>query len=83
MPPVRWFICFKVTGDEAYLARARKTARFLVDAWDERLRTFPFEHPSPRRERPSCYFFDCGIIIRGLLAVWRETKSLLIGVHLR
>jgi len=59
---------FKVTGDEAYLERARDTARFLVDVWDGQLRTFPFEHPSPYS-----YFFDCGIIIRGLLAVWRET----------
>jgi hypothetical protein len=59
---------FKVTGDEAYFESARRTARFLVNAWDEQLRTFPFEHP-PRYS----YFFDCGIIIRGLLAVWRET----------
>jgi hypothetical protein len=65
---------FKVTGDEAYLDGARKTARFLVDAWDEGLRTFPFEHPSPSAESDHLsYFFDCGIVIRGLLAVWRET----------
>ena len=61
---------FRVTGDEAYLACARKTAHFLVQAWDEQLRTFPFEHPSQHS-----YFFDCGIIIRGLLAVWRETRD--------
>jgi len=61
---------FRVTGNEAYLACARQTARFLVNAWDERLQTFPFEHPSHL-----AYFFDCGIIIRGLLAVWRETQD--------
>jgi hypothetical protein len=61
---------FRITGDEAYLARARKTARFLTSAWDRELRTFPFEIPSRL-----AYFFDCGIIIRGLLAVWRETRE--------
>jgi hypothetical protein len=61
---------FNITGDEVYLARARKTAGFLLDAWDRELRTFPFEVSS----RLS-YFFDCGIIIRGLLAVWRETRD--------
>jgi hypothetical protein len=65
-----------VTGDEAYLAHARKTARFLVSAWDEELQTFPFEHPSPSAESEHLsYFFDCGIVIRGLLAVWRETQD--------
>lgn len=68
---------FQVTGDEEYLERARKTARFLVDrAWNAELRTFPFEHPSPSPEsRHQAYFFDCGIVIRGLLAVWRQTKQ--------
>lgn len=67
---------FRVTGDEAYLARAQKTARFLVSVWDEQLRTFPFEYPSPSAECDHLsYFFDCGIIIRGLLAVWGETAD--------
>jgi hypothetical protein len=66
---------FHVTGDEEYLDRARKTANFLVTvAWNQDLRTFPFEHPSPSAESEHrAYFFDCGIIIRGLLAVWRQT----------
>jgi hypothetical protein len=59
---------FHVTGDEAYLAHARKTAAFLLNAWDRELRTFPFEVASRLT-----YFFDCGIVIRGLLTVWRET----------
>ncbi|HEY3825614.1 MAG TPA: hypothetical protein VGL82_13705 [Bryobacteraceae bacterium] len=61
---------FQATGDEMYLSHAWKTARFLVSTWDKELRTFPFEYPSQYS-----YFFDCGIIIRGLLAVWRETKE--------
>jgi hypothetical protein len=62
---------FSVTKEEVYLDRARKTARFLIDcAWDVKRQTFPFEHPSS-----FTYFFDCGIIVRGLLAVWHQTKE--------
>jgi hypothetical protein len=61
---------FQVTGNEVYLAEAWQTARFLVGTWDKGLCSFPFEHPSQYS-----YFFDCGIIIRGLLAVWRETRD--------
>jgi hypothetical protein len=61
---------FRITGDEGYRSRAQKTARFLVDAWDRGLRIFPFEPASHLS-----YFFDCGIVIRGLLAVWRETRD--------
>jgi hypothetical protein len=67
---------FKTTHDEIYLDRARKTAAFLVAAWNERLQTFPFEHPSPSPESEHlAYFFDCGIIVRGLLSLWRETRD--------
>jgi hypothetical protein len=67
---------FQVTGDEEYRDRARRTACFLKHAWDNELKTFPFEHPSPSAESEHLsYFFDCGIIIRGLLSVWRETGA--------
>ncbi|HVW87529.1 MAG TPA: hypothetical protein VHB50_22735 [Bryobacteraceae bacterium] len=68
---------FRATKDEVYLDRARRTAAFLCDhAWDDALGTFPFEHPSPSDSIDHhAYFFDCGIIIRGLLAVWRETRE--------
>jgi hypothetical protein len=68
---------FEVTGDEVYLDRARHTADFLQHkAWDDRLRAFPFEYPSPSAEsHHHTYFFDCGIIIRGLIAVWRHTQE--------
>jgi hypothetical protein len=68
---------YRTTGEEKYLDGARRTAGFLTDqAWDEALRIFPYEHPSPTAEsRHLAYFFDCGIIIRGLLAVWRETHD--------
>ncbi len=59
---------YRTTGDAAYLEAASRTARFLTQvAWSEEHRTFPFETApgSP------AYFFDCGIIVRGLLAVSR------------
>ncbi len=60
------------TGDEEYRDRAIATARFLTSrAWDADLRLFPFEYPAAS----PAYFFDCGIIIRGLIAVWRLTQD--------
>jgi len=62
------------TGDAAYLDAALRAARFLTrEAWDAKLRTFPFELPS---DNPRfAYFFDCGIIVRGLLCAWRVTQE--------
>jgi hypothetical protein len=60
-----------VSGDERYVDAAVRAARFLVRAWDPKLQAMPFEI-----DPAECsYFFDCGIIVRGLLAVWRATKS--------
>jgi len=48
-----------------------RAARYLTDqAWDSAASTFPFEPGSDR-----AYFFDTGIIVRGLLAVWRATGA--------
>ncbi len=68
---------YSVTGDSRYLHRAISTARFLVDqAWDRQLQTFPFELPEEGAGTyPPAYFFDCGIIARGLLSVWRVTRD--------
>lgn len=63
---------YEKTGDVAYLQAAVRAQQFLTrTAWDESLRTFPFETApgSP------AYFFDSGIIVRGLLAVWRLTRD--------
>jgi hypothetical protein len=61
-----------VTGDARYLDRAVSAARFLTQtAWDRTSRVMPFEiEPSA-----FTYFFDCGIIVRGLLSVWRITRD--------
>ena len=61
------------TGETIYLDAALRAARFLAHtAWDPRLRTFPFEYSSNGDGGPAlAYFFDCGIIVRGLLGAWR------------
>jgi hypothetical protein len=65
------FLHQRTAGDPAYLDAAVRAARFLTGvAWDAKLGTFPFELPPA----PAfAYFFDCGIIVRGLLCAWRAT----------
>ena len=54
-----------LTGNPAYLDAALRAARYLTtEVWDGS--TFPFEPGSDR-----AYFFDIGIIVRGLLAASR------------
>ncbi|MBV8844447.1 MAG: hypothetical protein JO307_16690 [Bryobacterales bacterium] len=57
------------TGQPVYLDAAVRAARFLADsAWNRGACLFPFEIQSPL-----AYFFDTGIIARGLMAAWRAT----------
>jgi len=58
-----------VTNDARYPDRARAAARFLTGAWDAASGSMPFE-VAPAQ---FTYFFDCGMVVRGLLAVWRLT----------
>jgi hypothetical protein len=58
-----------VTHDTRYLDRALSGARFLTRAWDPASGTMPFEIAPAAFS----YFFDCGVIVRGLLSVWRAT----------
>lgn len=61
-----------VSERQEYLDRAIETAHFLArHAWNPELAIFPFEYP----QASPAYFFDCGIIVRGLLAVWRVTRE--------
>jgi hypothetical protein len=61
-----------LTQQECYLDRAAAGARFLVrSAWDGELGVMPFELDPPAFS----YFFDCGIVVRGLLSAWRATGS--------
>jgi len=59
---------YQRTGVEEYRQGALQAAGFLVNsAWDKEHSIFPFEYPP----NGLAYFFDCGIIVRGLLAAWR------------
>lgn len=63
------------TSDPAYLEAAIACGRFLTrTAWDPKTRTFPFECAADGRA-PQAYFFDCGIIARGLAALWGATRD--------
>lgn len=62
---------YSITGNTAFREAAIRAARFLHDqAWDKTASAFPFEPGSNL-----AYFFDTGIIVRGLLAVWRITQQ--------
>ncbi len=65
------------TGQPQYLDAGMRAARFLANtAFDAHLGTFPFEHSkNGDQPRALAYFFDCGIIVRGLLAAWRVSKD--------
>ncbi len=69
---------YEKTGDPEFLGAAVRAGKFLVEtAWSPSLRTFPFEHaPNGDAPQPLTYFFDCGIIVRGLLALGRVTGAL-------
>lgn len=57
-----------ISGDPIYREAATESARFLAkDAWDAEAHTFPFE-----LESNLAYFFDVGIIARGLLSTGAE-----------
>jgi hypothetical protein len=61
-------VCHK--APERYLAAAIRGAQFLSrTAWNPTLFAMPFEIDPAAHT----YFFDCGIIVRGLLSVWRAT----------
>ena len=67
---------FRMTDDSEYLAGAERSAKFLIEkAWHPEYGLFPYELGYPL---PASYFFDCGIIIRGLLALWRINHNQLL-----
>jgi hypothetical protein len=65
-----WVLAYRVTQDQEFLGAATHAAHFLTRAaWDAPNAAMPFEIDPPA----FTYFFDCGIIARGLLALWRVT----------
>ena len=68
---------YRRLDDFEYLEAARRAASFLARrAWNRELAVFPFEY-STNGPLPSnlAYFFDSGIIVRGLLTLWRVTPE--------
>jgi hypothetical protein len=63
------------TSRSRYLEAARRAGQFLSSAaWSPAWAVFPFEHAEDGDRAPArAYFFDSGIIARGLLALWRVT----------
>jgi hypothetical protein len=61
---------FRETEDREFLDAATRSAHFLTRAaWDAPNAAMPFEIDPAA----FTYFFDCGIIARGLMALWRVT----------
>jgi hypothetical protein len=60
---------YSAIGDPRFLEGAAHAARYVTDvAWDSVSHTVPFEPQSTH-----AYFFDLGIIARGLMAAWRAS----------
>lgn len=66
---------YRCTGETEYLRAAERAGEFLCRrAWNAVLEVMPFEYgPGGGHSQELSYFFDCGIIARGLLALWRNT----------
>jgi hypothetical protein len=68
---------YRRTGERTFLEAAERAGEFLTRvAWSPVLATFPFEHSSDGDSpQPLAYFFDCGIIVRGLVALSKATAN--------
>ena len=67
---------YQRSAEERYLSAAKRAATLLVDrAWQPEPGIWPFEYPADTPETALAYFFDTGIIVRGLLALWRNTRN--------
>jgi hypothetical protein len=61
---------YRATEEREFLDAANRAAHFLTrQAWDAGIAAMPFE----MQPGSPAYFFDCGIITRGLLSLWRVT----------
>ncbi|MCS6954083.1 MAG: hypothetical protein RMK57_16440 [Bryobacterales bacterium] len=64
----------KLTGDPAYRTAGVRSGHFLTrTAWDASVGAMPFEWPCTDGIPAVAYFFDSGIVARGLLTLWRAT----------
>lgn len=75
---IKAYLQLPLPGETGLLSHALRAGQFLCyDAGDPGLGLFPFELPIKGGYPPSplAYFFDCGIIIRGLIALWNTTND--------
>ena len=74
---IQAYLYLPLPGQTGLLSNALRAGQFLCyDAGNERAGLFPFE--MPRHGLPTHalgYFFDCGIVIRALLALWNTTAD--------
>jgi hypothetical protein len=65
------------SGERSFLQAAKKAGGFLAQiAWHPGLATFPFEHSANGDSpQPVAYFFDCGMIARGLIKLSEATGN--------
>ena len=61
---------YRASADGRFLDAAVDASAYLEEAWDPDCGAMPFECASACSRQS--FFFDNGIIVRGLLAVWRE-----------
>lgn len=64
---------FERTGAERFLDAAQRAGDFLCRAWDGSCEAMPFEWCAEGGVERLTYFFDNGIIARGMLRLWRIT----------
>jgi hypothetical protein len=64
---------YSQTPDIRYIEASTLAGRFLTrTAWNAELNVIPFENAwKGNPDGPLAYFFDSGIIVRGLLSLWR------------
>lgn len=69
---------YRTTGNPRLLEAGLRAGRFLVErAWDASSGLFPFEYATDGLSvEPLAYFFDNGIVVRGLLALHRAAGHL-------
>lgn len=67
-------VLYEQTGEMRYWDAAVKNVRYLTKrAWDSNCSAMPFECEGDGQKYS--YFFDAGIIVRGLLTAWRRCKN--------
>jgi hypothetical protein len=74
---IQAYLSLPLPGEPGLLSHALRAGQFLCyDTGDSRIGLFPFETPlTGFPPSDTVYFFDCGIILRALLALWNTTAD--------